>query len=169
MKLNRLVLIIMAFCLAAPVFAQEGSRGVAEATINGKKVAINYGRPELKGRDLLKSAPAGMVWRVGKDQATEIETAGDLKVGSTTLKAGKYSLWVKKVDDQNWVLAFHPKTGVWGAPALKDGYAAELPLKLENSKDSAELLTIGLDGKGNKGTVNIHWGTALLKGSFGVM
>jgi len=169
MKLNRLILIMLALCLAAPAFAQEGGRGVAEATINGKKVAINYGRPELKGRDLLNLAPAGMVWRVGKDQATEIETAGDLKVGATTLKAGKYSLWVKKNADNNWVLAFHPKTGVWGAPALKEGYVAELPLKLETAKDSAELLTIGLDGKGKTGTVNIHWGTALLKGSFAVM
>ena len=169
MKLKRLVPIMMVLCLAVPVFAQGGDRGVAEATINGKKVTITYGRPELKGRDLLKLAPAGTVWRLGKNQATEIETAADLKIGDTTLKAGKYSLWAKKGSDNNWALAFHPKTGVWGAPALKDGYAAELPLKLENAKESAELLTIALDGQGDKGNVNIHWGTALLKGSFDVM
>ncbi|HYP28406.1 MAG TPA: DUF2911 domain-containing protein [Blastocatellia bacterium] len=169
MKLNRLIPTMLVLCLAATAFAQGGNRGTAEATINGKKVSINYGRPELKGRDLLKLAPAGMVWRVGMNQATEIETAGDLKVGDTTLKAGKYSLWVKKVDDSNWVLAFHPKTGVWGAPALKEGYVAELPLKLQTASDSADVLTIGLNGQGNTGTVNIHWGTSLLTGSFSVM
>jgi hypothetical protein len=168
MKLNRLIPIIMVLCLAAPVFAQGGERGVAEATINGKKVAITYGRPELKGRDLLKLAPAGTVWRVGMNQATEIETAGDLKIGDTTLKAGKYSLWVKKGNADTWTLAFHPKTGVWGAPALKEGFVAELPLKLNTAGDSAERLTIDLKGSGNNGTVNIHWGTALLTGTFGV-
>jgi len=168
MKFNRLVPIMMVLCLAVPVFAQGGDRGVAEATINGKKVTITYGRPELKGRDLLKLAPAGTVWRLGKNQATEIETAADLKIGDTTLKAGKYSLWAKKGSDNNWSLAFHPKTGVWGAPALKDGYVAELPLKVDTASDSAELLTIELKGSGNTGTVNIHWGTALLTGSFGV-
>ena len=169
MKLNRLIPVIMTLFIALPVFAQGDGRGSAEATVNGKKIAITYGRPELKGRDLLNLAPAGTVWRLGKNQATEIETTADLKVGGTTLKAGKYSLWAKKGSDNTWTLAFHPKTGVWGAPALKEGYVAELPLKLDTASNSAEMLTIALKGDGNNAVVSIHWGTALLTGSLGVL
>lgn len=143
-------------------------RADAEASIKGKKISINYGRPNLKGRDLLAQAPVGTVWRVGMNQATEITTTGDLLIGNTELKAGKYSLWVRRTGEDSWTLAFHPKTGGWGAPALKEGYVAELPLKLEKAAESAELLTIKLADAKGEGEIMIHWGTTLMSGRFGV-
>ncbi len=154
---------------AAPPAQQAApARSDAEATIKGKKISINYGRPALKGRDVLAQAPVGTVWRVGMNAATEITTAADLTVGGKELKAGKYSLWVRRTGEDTWTLAFHPKTGVWGAPPLKEGYVAELPLKLEKASDSMETLTISLaDAKGD-GEIKIHWGTALMSGKFSV-
>jgi len=109
-----------------------------------------------------------MVWRLGMNQATEITSSGDLSVGGTELKAGKYTLWVRKTGEDTWTLAFHPKTGIWGAPAQTEGFVAETPLKLEKAADSAETLVIALaDSKGDA-HIKIHWGTALLTGSFGV-
>lgn len=143
-------------------------RADTEATIKGKKISINYGRPNLKGRDLLAQAPVGTVWRVGMNQATQITTAADLLIGGQELKAGTYSLWVRRTGADAWTLAFHPKTGIWGAPAMKEGYAAELPLKLEKAADSMELLTINLTDANGDGEVKIHWGTALMSGKFGV-
>jgi hypothetical protein len=143
-------------------------RADAEAIIKGKKISINYGRPSLKGRDVLAQAPVGTVWRVGMNAATEITTAADLMIGDKELKAGKYSLWVRRTGEDIWTLAFHPKTGVWGAPALKEGFAAELPLKLEKAANSMEMLTINLADAKGKGVIKIHWGTALMSGKFGV-
>ena len=167
---TRKLLPLLLICLALPlsVCAQAAARGAAEATVNKKKVSISYGRPELKGRDLLAQAKPGMTWRVGMNQATEITSEGDMIVGGTTLKAGKYTLWVRKTGDETWTLAFHPKTGVWGAPALTEGYAAEMPLKLEKCADSADLLVIDLADKKGDAEIKIHWGTALLTGTFGV-
>jgi len=164
-----LVLSMVALCLAAPAFAQgNAARGKAEATINGKKVTIDYGRPDLKGRDMLSQAQPGMVWRLGMNQATQIESEGGLMVGDKTLPAGKYTLWAKKVGDKNWTLAFHPKTGIWGAPPMKEGFVAELPLTMTTANDSAEQLVISLADMQGKAGITIQWGTALLKGSFGV-
>ncbi|HEY1402631.1 MAG TPA: DUF2911 domain-containing protein, partial [Pyrinomonadaceae bacterium] len=70
------------------------ARADVATTVKGKKISINYGRPAMKGRDLLAQAPVGTVWRVGMNQATEITTEADLLVGGKELKAGKYSLWV---------------------------------------------------------------------------
>ena len=167
--LSLLLSLVAAACVAAQHNAPAaGGRGKAEATVKGKAISVSYGRPALKGRDLLAEAKPGMVWRVGMNEATEITTAGDLNVGGKELKAGKYSLWVRKTGDDTWTLAFHPKTGVWGAPALKEGYAAELPLKLTKADTSAEELMIHVADKDGKGEIQIHWGTALLTGWFDV-
>jgi len=163
-----MVVIPIVFLLACPVFGLQANRGTAEATVNGKQVSISYGRPSLKGRDILSLMPVGKVWRLGANQATEITSAGDLSVNGSSLKAGKYSLWLKKTGDNSWALEFHPKTGVWGMPELTEGYVAELPLKMQTASDSAEQLTITLKADGGNAGIDIHWGTAELTGSFGV-
>jgi hypothetical protein len=169
MNLKRLYPIIAMVCLAAAAFAQAaGDRGKAEATIKGKAISVDYGRPELKGRDLLSWAPVGTIWRLGKNMSTHIETAAELNVAGTKVAPGKYTLWAKKVSANEWHLLFHPKTGVWGAPGLKEGFIAELPLKASTAKDSAELLTIALADNKGKANVKIHWGTLVLSGDFGV-
>jgi hypothetical protein len=179
MKVTRLMLPVVAMLYfasvacghggpAGPAAAAAPDRGTASATVNGKTITVNYGRPELKGRELNAIAPVGTVWRLGNNQATEIETTGDLDVAGTTVKAGKYSLWAKKVGDKEWHLCFHPKTGVWGAPPLTDGYVAELPLALSTGASSVELVTIGLADAGGKARITIEWGTLVLTGDMGV-
>ena len=167
MTFRKMLLVGAALCLAATAFAQ-GNRGTAEVTIKGKKISIDYGRPSLKGRDVFSMIPAGMVWRLGMNQATQITTDADLMVAGTEVKAGKYTLWAKKTSADSWLLAFHPKTGVWGEPALKEGFIAELPLKMEKASDSAEQLTIALADVKGKANIKVHWGNAVLVGSLDV-
>jgi hypothetical protein len=169
MNVTRLASLFALLILAATAYAQGGNdRGTAEVTVKGTKISINYGRPELKGRDVAAQAPVGMVWRLGKNQATEITTTGALDVAGKTLPAGKYSLWAKKVSDTEWSLGFHPKTGVWGVPELKEGYVAELPLKVSTAPEPAELMTIALKDAGGKAQVDITWGKMVLSGEMGV-
>jgi hypothetical protein len=115
---------------------------------------------------MLAQAAAGTVWRLGKNEATEMETTANLTIAGKTLNAGKYSLWMKKVNDQDWLLCFHPKTGVWGFPSLTSGYVAELPLKMSKANNSEEQLVIAISDNQGKGNIKIHWGTALLNGEF---
>ena len=167
MRLRRITLCLVAFCLAVPAFAQAG-REKATATVKGKTITITYGSPSWGGQDRLSKATTGTVWRLGMNQATEIESTGDLVVGGTTLAAGKYSLWAKKTGDNTWVLAFHPKTGIWGAPPQKEGFVAETPLKMETGAEHAEKLVISLADMKGKAGIKIHWGTAVLSGEFDV-
>src|SRR4051812_48962744 len=102
MSLRRITLCLVAICLTVPAFAQAG-REKATATIKGKTLTITYGTPSWGGQDRLAAATTGTVWRLGMNQATEIESTGDLVVGGTTLPAGKYSLWAKKTGDNTWV------------------------------------------------------------------
>lgn len=167
LKATSYSVVTLLMCCVMVALAQ-GNRGTADVTIKGKKISINYGRPNWGGQDRLAGLPVGGVWRLGMNMATEIDSAADLSVAGKQLKAGKYSLWLKRTGDKSFTLAFHPKTGVWGAPELKEGYVAELPLKLETGGQPAELLTISLADSAGKAAIKIHWGTSKLSGSIGV-
>ena len=169
MNAKRLLPLLAIVCLASCAMAQNGAgRATTEATVKGKKITITYGQPELKGRDLAGQAPVGTVWRLGMNEATEITTTGTLDVAGTKVAPGKYSLWAKKVGPNEWHLAFHPKTGVWGAPELKEGYIAELPLALSANDESVEKLKIDVDDENGMAVVKIEWGKMILTGTMAV-
>jgi len=173
MNLKKLILCAAMICAVAAIVVAQGNRGTAEATIKGKKITIDYGRPPL-GSHSVSELPVGGVWRIGMNQATRIEAAGDLGVGSTTVKAGTYTLWIKRTGESSWSLAFHPKTEgapgkpLWGAPPQTSGFIAETPLKLEKAKDSVDQVTITLADMKGKASFKVQWGMDVLTGSFDV-
>ena len=102
--------------LAAISFAQDSRpRGTAETMVHGKKMLIDYGRPDLKGRsldELMKDLPEDRVWRAGENQVTTLDTATDLKIGGTEIPAGKYSLYVHAPAEGNWSLCVNKNLGI---------------------------------------------------------
>lgn len=160
----------VAICLSWGVLASgQSTRGKAETLAGGKKISINYGRPALEGRDLFSLARPGTVWRLGQNEATEITTELALMAGGTHLDEGKYSLWARKTAADSWTLAFHPRTGIWGLPEMRDGFVGEVPLKLESGAPKAEVLNITLKSSGKDVNIEIHWGTTKLLGTFQTM
>lgn len=147
--------------------APAGDRGTASATFGSATVSINYGRPQLKGRDMLAQATDGMVWRMGMNEATEIKTDADLKFGETVVPKGTYSLWMKKVSSDQWHLVFNKKTGIWGTehPAADD--FAEVPLTMATGADTVETFTVELSAANEtSGTLKAMWGTSVLSTDF---
>ena len=166
MRLRSIAAVIIVLCVSLPALSQN--RGKAEAIVKGKNISIDYGRPALQGRDMLGMARPGIVWRLGMDEATEIQTAATLVVAGKELKPGKYTLWAKKTGPSDWILAFHPMTGVWGDPPLESGFIAEMPLKLDKTPTSIEQLTINVADKAGDAAIMIRWGNAQLSGTVGV-
>ena len=51
--------------------ARPSPPGTAEVTLKGKKVAVDYSRPSMKGRKVVGGlVPYGKVWRTGANEAT---------------------------------------------------------------------------------------------------
>ena len=160
-----LLTIIAVLGLVAGGYAQ-GARGKAEATIGGKSFSVDYGRPLLKGRDMLAKAPAGTVWRMGANQATVIEAGGELVFGDVTIPKGAYSLFAKRVDEKVWELIFNSQTGQWGTQHDAALDVAKVPLTWEQQETSTEEFTIELKPADAGGELVMTWGTHVLKAGF---
>ena len=156
--LKRIALAALAVAVAGPAFAQGNPRGEAKATVAGKAVSIDYGRPSLKGRDMLGQAQVGQAWRMGADAATSLKTEADLSFGSVAVPKGEYILTATKVAADQWhlnVLATADRAKV-----------ADIPLTAGKLGASAELFTIVLTGGKDKGELELQWGTTSLKAPF---
>jgi hypothetical protein len=147
---------VAALGLAAGAAAQMNPRGETSVTLGGKKVSVEYGRPSLKGRDMLGKAEVGQEWRMGADTATTFKTAGPLSFGATQVPAGDYTLRAKKVSDADWVLKLEKEGGA----------AIEVPLQSATLPQSVETFTIDLGEDGGQGVFKMSWGTRALSARF---
>jgi len=161
--------LVVTIALVSVAFAAN-SRSTVEATINGKKVSIEYGRPTLHGRsvnDMLGKLGVGEFWRLGADKSTTFSTAGDLMFGDVTVPKGEYSLWAQKQADGSWKLVFNKQHGQWGTNHDAAQDFASVPLKTEKESTPAEQVTISLKGELEKaGQISIQWGDMELSASF---
>jgi len=83
--------------------------------ISDKVVKVVYGRPQLKGRDLAKLAPADKVWRTGANEAAEITFYKDVMFGAKAVKAGTYSLFTIPALKGDWTVILSTARNVWGS------------------------------------------------------
>jgi hypothetical protein len=156
--LKRFAFVTILVGLAAPALPQSNPRGQAEAKVAGKSVSIEYGRPSLKGRDMLARAEVGTPWRMGADAATTLTTEADLAFGDVTVPKGTYILTATKVDSDTWHLNVLSQ-------ADRDK-VADVPLKVAKTDDDAEMFTIDLEGEGNEGSFKMVWGKTALAADF---
>jgi Protein of unknown function (DUF2911) len=181
MKLH-LTHVAATLALSTAVFAQPANpRGSASVTIEGKKVAIDYGRPVLKGRsidDLTSKLKEDRIWRAGENQVTTLTTETDLLLAGKTVPAGKYSLYVHAPATGDWSLVVNSDLGI---PLVKlydkaadnmknepwprlDGYSnvlakevARAPMKSGKTAPAADLFTISLAPAGDGATLTLAW------------
>jgi hypothetical protein len=149
-----LLLVILA--MAGTAFAQ---RGTAETTINGKTIAIDYGRPSLQGRDMLGRLPVGQSWRMGMNAATTLTTQAPLRFGDLQVPVGKHTLTLKRISEDSFHLVITPD----------GGSPTEVPVETMKLDDPVETLTMGLESQGdNRGHFALSWGTLAIGTDFTV-
>jgi hypothetical protein len=150
--------VLAALSLPALAAAQSNPRGESKVTVGGKAVSVEYGRPSLKGRDMLGKAAVGQDWRMGADGATTLTTAGDLSFGAVRVPAGTYTLRARKASENDWVLKFDQD----------EKTVAEVPLQSSPLAQSVEMFTIDLAQEKGQGVFRMSWGTRALSAAFTV-
>lgn len=157
------VTLALFFTGAAVSVAHGNDRGEAKATIAKAQVTIDYGRPALKGRDMLKKISPGQLWRIGADAPTTIESSADLDFGGTRVPKGKHILLARLAEPGKWTLVVSSKSAYEYDPGAK---IAEVPMELHEESNPVEEVTIKLSNNGGRGVIEITWGTARLVASF---
>ncbi len=129
-------------------------------TIDGANIAIEYGRPSLKGRPEAQMMPVGKPWRTGADQATVLTTDKPLKFGTLSLPAGSYTLNTEPGDKQWQLIAGKlEKEGQWGVPYKKELEIGRAPMSVGKPKAPAEQVTIAIDDTPTGALLRVEWGT----------
>ena len=126
----------------------------------GKSVTVDYSSPRAKGRKIYgELVPFGQVWRTGANEATLLTTPVDLKIGGTSVPAGKYTLFTVPNKDK-WTLVISKKTGEWGTdyPGPSNDLA-RIDMKTSALPSPAENFMISFEKAGSGANLNIDWET----------
>ena len=76
---------------------------------------VIYSRPQKNGRTVFgELIEFGTIWRLGANEATELELYKDAKIGSTKVKKGRYTLYAIPQQDK-WTIILNRDTDTWGA------------------------------------------------------
>ncbi|WP_291118508.1 DUF2911 domain-containing protein [Flavobacterium sp. UBA6135] len=122
-----------------------------EQLVGLTNVEIDYGRPSAKGRTIFGDlVPFGKLWRTGANQNSMITFSDDVVIGGTTLKKGKYAIFVTPKAD-NWEVVFYTDTENWGTPQNWDEakVALKTNVKPEMLNRHIETFTIALNNVDN--------------------
>jgi len=84
-----------------------------------KDIRVTYSRPQLKGRNIADLAPEGKVWRLGANEAAEVTLYKDMKLGTTPVKAGTYTMYALPQGNE-WTIILSSDLNVWGSYFYKE-------------------------------------------------
>ena len=137
-----LMLIALLALVALPVLAGRGDdanrkskNGKTAGTIDGVEVTVEYGRPNVKDREIWGGlVPYGKVWRTGADEATAITFGADVLVEGQALAAGTYGLFTIPGESE-WTFIFNNVAEQWGAFDYSD---AEDALRVDVTPQASE-------------------------------
>jgi hypothetical protein len=137
-----LIILTVTLLVALPLAAQRGDdadrvskNGRTEGEIDGIGVVLEYGRPNVKEREIWDGlVPFGKVWRTGANEATTITLSADATIGGESLPAGTYSLFTIPGESE-WTVIFNKVASQWGA---FDYAAAEDALRITATPGECE-------------------------------
>jgi DUF2911 family protein len=165
-----------ALLCAAPAFAQDPApapRETVTATVAGKKVAVEYGRPSLRGRpiaELIAQLPADRIWRAGVDAATTFTTDTTLMVGAKSVPAGTYTMYVYAPAEGDWSLVLNRDAGrpvrdgaarwprIGDYATIADQEVARIAMRTAQVATPAEMFTVAISPAGAGAAMTLSWG-----------
>jgi hypothetical protein len=119
---------------------------------------VVYSRPLRQGRKVFgELVEYGKLWRLGANEATEIEFFKDVRISGKKIQKGRYTLYAL-VNENNWTLIINKDTDVWGAfkyESKKDVLRIELPV--EKTAETIEAFSIVFEKSNNIINLVIAW------------
>ena len=125
---------------------------------------VVYSRPQKKGRKLFGDLIGyGQVWRLGANEATELEFFRDVKIDNRPVKKGRYTIYAL-VNEDKWVLILNKETDTWGAfryDSSKDVLRTTVPV--EKRADIEEAFSMSFQKIGKGAELQMSWDDVLVR------
>lgn len=118
---------------------------------------VIYSRPQKNNRmifgDLVKY---GSIWRLGANEATEIEFFRDVSITDKKVAKGRYVIYCIP-QENNWTLVLNSDLFTWGLKidSTKDEYKFNIPIA--KTRFPYELFTMEFEKAGKGMQLNMEW------------
>lgn len=115
---------------------------------------VIYSRPQKKGRKIFgEEVKYAEVWRLGANEATEIEFFKNGSFGGKKILKGRYTLYCIP-SETKWTLILSKDNYTWGSFAYKsDKDALRVDVPVQKNSEDIEALTMYFDNS----NLNILW------------
>jgi hypothetical protein len=119
---------------------------------------VIYGRPGKNGRPIFGGiVKYGDLWRLGANEATEIEFFTPVKIGGKHLSAGRYTIFCVP-NENKWTLSFNKDNFCWGSftyDTKKDIFKVDAAA--EKNSENVEIFTIYFEDAGDTANLIFLW------------
>ena len=76
---------------------------------------VIYSRPQKMGRKVFEElVKKGEIWRLGANEATEIEFFREVRISNKRIRKGRYTLYAIE-QEKSWTLILNTELDVWGS------------------------------------------------------
>ncbi len=127
-------------------------------------VRLVYSRPQKSGRSVFSDLlEYGKIWRLGANEATEIEFFKEVKVNGTRLKKGRYTMYCIPNADK-WTIIINKETDTWGAfkyDSTKDVLRTTIPV--QKQAEAVEVFSMWFEKADTGAALFISWDNELVK------
>ena len=118
---------------------------------------VIYSRPQVDGRKIFGGLQNyGEVWRLGANEATEIDFYKDVTINNKKIKKGRYTMYAIPYPEK-WTFILNKDTDTWGSfkyDSTKDVVRMDLPVvKNEPTED----LTIVFEKTSKGANMSMYW------------
>lgn len=119
---------------------------------------VIYSRPQKNNRVIFGDlVEYGKLWRLGANEATEIEFYQTVRIAGVKVKKGRYTMYCIPYTDR-WTIIFNKETDTWGAfkyDEKKDVLRTDVPV--QKNTENAEVFSMMFEKSNGGANLIMAW------------
>jgi hypothetical protein len=119
---------------------------------------VIYSRPKKEGRPVFGNlVEYGKLWRLGANEATEIEFFKPVMIGQKKIAKGRYTLYAI-VNEKSWTFILNKDIDIWGSFKYKQANdVVRVDVPVQTMKDQVESLAMTFEKSASGINLVVAW------------
>ena len=130
---------------------------IASLSMEPPLARVIYSRPHLQGRHIFHEVlKYGQPWRLGANEATELQLFSDATIQGKKIKAGRYVLYCIP-EENEWTIVLNGYIDSWGLKQEPSKDIARFTIPVTKTNTSLEYFTMVFLGKDKQARLLMAW------------